>query len=55
MSIPELRVGQGYDFHRLEARRPLMLGGIDVAAERGAIGHSEATCCCTPSWTRCWA
>ena len=41
MSIPELRIRQDYGFHRLEARWPLMIGGIDVAAERGAIGHSD--------------
>jgi 2-C-methyl-D-erythritol 2,4-cyclodiphosphate synthase len=41
MLIPELRVGQGYDLHRLEPGRPLMLGGIEVPAERGAVGHSD--------------
>jgi 2-C-methyl-D-erythritol 2,4-cyclodiphosphate synthase len=36
------RVGIGHDTHRLEAGRPLILGGVRVESERGAIGHSDA-------------
>ena len=36
-----VRVGVGYDLHRLEAGRPLMLGGIAIATERGLAGHSD--------------
>ena len=37
-----LRIGIGTDTHRLVAGRPLVLGGVRVAAERGAEGHSDA-------------
>jgi 2-C-methyl-D-erythritol 2,4-cyclodiphosphate synthase len=38
----KLRVGQGYDVHRLVAGRKLMLGGEEVPFERGLDGHSDA-------------
>jgi 2-C-methyl-D-erythritol 2,4-cyclodiphosphate synthase len=37
-----LRVGSGYDIHRLGADRPLMLGGVRFEGEPGLIGHSDA-------------
>ncbi len=36
------RVGIGYDLHRLEAGRPLLLGGVKVPHARGLAGHSDA-------------
>jgi 2-C-methyl-D-erythritol 2,4-cyclodiphosphate synthase len=42
MSEPRMRVGQGYDVHRLVAGRPLILGGVQIASERGLEGHSDA-------------
>lgn len=36
-----LRIGQGYDIHRLVAGRPLRLGCVEVPFERGALGHSD--------------
>jgi 2-C-methyl-D-erythritol 2,4-cyclodiphosphate synthase len=36
------RVGFGFDVHPLVAGRPLVLGGVSVAAERGLGGHSDA-------------
>jgi 2-C-methyl-D-erythritol 2,4-cyclodiphosphate synthase len=36
------RTGIGYDVHRLVAGRPLLLGGVRVAHERGLLGHSDA-------------
>jgi len=36
-----IRVGQGWDIHRLVAGRPLRLGGITVPFERGLLGHSD--------------
>ena len=36
------RIGIGHDTHRLVAGRPLVLGGVEVEAERGAEGHSDA-------------
>jgi 2-C-methyl-D-erythritol 4-phosphate cytidylyltransferase / 2-C-methyl-D-erythritol 2,4-cyclodiphosphate synthase len=40
------RVGMGYDLHRLVAGRPLVLGGVSIASDRGAIGHSDADVIC---------
>ena len=37
----EIHIGQGYDAHRLVARRPLVLGGVTVPAERGPDGWSD--------------
>lgn len=36
------RVGIGYDSHRFEAGRPLILGGVRIEHERGLTGHSDA-------------
>ena len=37
-----LRVGIGTDLHRLEAGRPLILGGVRIEYELGLVGHSDA-------------
>lgn len=37
-----LRIGQGYDVHRLVAGRRLIIGGVDIPSERGLLGHSDA-------------
>lgn len=36
------RIGFGNDIHRLEEDRPLILGGVNIPAEKGAVGHSDA-------------
>jgi 2-C-methyl-D-erythritol 2,4-cyclodiphosphate synthase len=36
-----LRIGQGWDIHRLVSGRPLMLGGVHVPHARGLLGHSD--------------
>lgn len=36
------RIGQGSDIHRLETGKPLILGGVSIEAEKGAVGHSDA-------------
>jgi len=36
-----VRVGQGFDVHRLAPGRPLWLGGIEIPHERGLLGHSD--------------
>ena len=36
------RIGFGYDAHRLEKGRPLILGGVEVPFEKGLAGHSDA-------------
>lgn len=40
------RTGTGYDLHRLVAGRPLILGGVTVPSEIGALGHSDADVVC---------
>lgn len=37
-----MRVGHGYDVHRLVAGRKLILGGVDIPFEKGLEGHSDA-------------
>lgn len=37
-----IRVGFGFDVHPLQQGRPLWLGGIQLPAEKGAVGHSDA-------------
>ncbi|HNZ18647.1 MAG TPA: 2-C-methyl-D-erythritol 2,4-cyclodiphosphate synthase [Candidatus Hydrogenedentes bacterium] len=37
-----MRIGQGYDLHRLEPGRPLRLGGVQVPHDKGLVGHSDA-------------
>ncbi len=37
-----LRIGFGYDVHRLEAGIPFWLGGVKIPHEKGAVGHSDA-------------
>ena len=37
-----LRIGHGYDVHRLTEGRPLILGGVTVPYEQGLLGHSDA-------------
>lgn len=37
-----MRIGQGFDVHALVARRPLILGGVNIPFERGLAGHSDA-------------
>ncbi|WP_420457248.1 2-C-methyl-D-erythritol 2,4-cyclodiphosphate synthase [Rubrivirga sp.] len=37
-----MRIGHGYDVHRLVAGRPLILGGVEVPSEAGLDGHSDA-------------
>lgn len=40
--MTNLRIGHGYDVHRLEEGRPLILGGVTVPYEKGLLGHSDA-------------
>lgn len=39
-----MRVGMGYDVHRLVPDRPLILGGVKIDYELGLLGHSDADC-----------
>ena len=42
----DLRVGQGYDLHRLVPGRPLVLAGLTIPSEKGLLGHSDADAVC---------
>ncbi len=37
-----IRVGQGFDVHKFEEGRPLIIGGITIPHDRGLAGHSDA-------------
>jgi 2-C-methyl-D-erythritol 2,4-cyclodiphosphate synthase len=37
-----IRVGQGYDLHRLVEGRPLIIGGVEIPHDKGLAGHSDA-------------
>lgn len=37
-----IRIGNGYDIHRLVADRPLILGGVNIPHSLGLLGHSDA-------------
>lgn len=37
-----MRIGNGYDVHRLTENRKLILGGVDIPFEKGLLGHSDA-------------
>ena len=37
-----MRIGHGYDVHRLVPERKLILGGVEIEHERGLLGHSDA-------------
>ena len=40
--MTNLRIGHGYDVHRLVEGRPLILGGVAIPWEKGLLGHSDA-------------
>lgn len=40
--MTNLRIGHGYDVHRLTEGRKLVLGGVEIPWERGLLGHSDA-------------
>lgn len=37
-----MRIGIGYDVHKLEKGRKLIIGGVDIPFEKGLLGHSDA-------------
>jgi 2-C-methyl-D-erythritol 2,4-cyclodiphosphate synthase len=37
-----MRIGQGFDVHQLVAGRKLVIGGVEIAHEKGLLGHSDA-------------
>lgn len=45
-ALPRLRIGEGWDTHRLVEGRPLVLGGVTIAHSHGLLGHSDADALC---------
>jgi 2-C-methyl-D-erythritol 4-phosphate cytidylyltransferase / 2-C-methyl-D-erythritol 2,4-cyclodiphosphate synthase len=41
-----MRIGNGYDLHRLVTGRPLILGGVTIPFDKGLLGHSDADAIC---------
>ncbi|MBO4864306.1 MAG: 2-C-methyl-D-erythritol 2,4-cyclodiphosphate synthase [Eubacterium sp.] len=39
-----MKIGMGYDVHKLVEDRPLILGGVTIPYEKGLLGHSDADC-----------
>lgn len=44
--MTELRIGQGYDLHRLVSERDLIIGGVKIPHDKGLLGHSDADVLC---------
>ena len=44
--LPLMRIGYGYDIHRFALGRRLVLGGVEIAHDKGLDGHSDADCLC---------
>jgi 2-C-methyl-D-erythritol 2,4-cyclodiphosphate synthase len=42
--MTSLRIGHGYDIHRIVSGRPMVLGGVKFAVDYGLEGHSDADC-----------
>ncbi len=42
MTFSDIRIGHGYDVHRLVPERKLILGGVDIPCSLGLLGHSDA-------------
>jgi 2-C-methyl-D-erythritol 2,4-cyclodiphosphate synthase len=42
MTLPALRIGEGWDTHALVVGRPLVLGGVTIPHSHGLLGHSDA-------------
>ena len=42
LSMPPMRIGEGWDTHQLVTGRPLVLGGVTIAHSHGLLGHSDA-------------
>ena len=42
MTIPDIRIGEGWDVHALVAGRKLVIGGVEIPFDRGLQGHSDA-------------
>lgn len=41
-ALPEFRIGHGFDVHAFAENRKLIIGGVEIAHDRGLLGHSDA-------------
>jgi 2-C-methyl-D-erythritol 2,4-cyclodiphosphate synthase len=46
MTLPNIRIGEGWDIHALVPGRPLVLGGVTIPHTHGLLGHSDADALC---------
>jgi 2-C-methyl-D-erythritol 2,4-cyclodiphosphate synthase len=46
MTLPNIRIGEGWDVHALVPDRPLVLGGVTIPHTHGLLGHSDADALC---------
>jgi len=46
MTLPNVRIGEGWDVHALVPDRPLVLGGVTIPHSHGLLGHSDADALC---------
>lgn len=46
MTLPNIRIGEGWDIHALVPDRPLVLGGVTIPHTHGLLGHSDADALC---------
>ena len=49
-----MRVGMGYDVHKLVEGRALILGGVNIPYEKGLLGHSDADVLLMLLWMHFW-
>ena len=42
-----MRIGMGYDVHRLAENRKMIIGGVEIPYEKGLLGHSDADVPCS--------
>lgn len=42
LAPPDIRIGHGFDVHAFAKSRKLMIGGVEIAHDRGLLGHSDA-------------
>jgi 2-C-methyl-D-erythritol 4-phosphate cytidylyltransferase / 2-C-methyl-D-erythritol 2,4-cyclodiphosphate synthase len=45
-AVPAMRIGNGYDLHRLVTNRRLVLGGVTIPFDKGLLGHSDGDAIC---------
>ena len=49
-----MRVGLGYDVHKLVEDRKLIIGGVEIPYEKGLLGHSDADVLLHALWMHYW-